>query len=209
MEAYALEHLSLLDAIRAIGPALASERDLAALPYHLQASMLFPYEEGLRFVCELHERGGWRAVDRAYRKLPASTAEILFQERYGRSVRPVDPPDPPSPGGSWKRIDRQALGAAELLWLFEAPGGDESRALGTARLRARAWAGGELHTWASGDRTAVALRLVGRPSDYPLCRSVKLWRTAARLDAVVRCSGREVRVGIAPDASTAARLVSS
>ena len=90
-----------------------------------------------------------------------------------------------------------------------APRGYRRGALGTARLRAGAWAGGELHAWASGDRTAVAFRLVNRPSDYPLCRSIKLWRTAARVKAVVRCVGRHVRVGIAPDKRTAARLVSS
>jgi hypothetical protein len=171
--------------------------------------MVFPYTEGLRFVCALHERGGWRAVDRAYRRLPASSAEILFPERYGGGEQPVDPPDPPAPGGAWRRVDREALGAADLLWLFEAPGGDENRALGDARERVRAWAGGELHVWARGRRTAVALRLVERTSRHRLCSSMKAWRAAARVEAAVRCSGRIVRVAVAPDAATVTRLASS
>jgi hypothetical protein len=209
MEVYALEHLSFADALRSIAPALASERELAGLPHVVQASMVFPYEEGLRFACALYERGGWPAVDRAYRKLPASSAEILFPERYGRGERPVDPPDPRAPGAGWRPLDRQALGAADLLTLFEAPGGEEDRALDDARERVRAWAGGEVHAWARGSRTAVGLALVDRRAGGGLCASMKAWRAAAQMEAVVRCSGRQVRVGVAPDARTAARLVSS
>ena len=209
MDVYALQHLSLVDAIRAIAPALASERQLRGLPFVIRASMLFPYEAGARFVCELRERGGWKSVDEAYRRPPRSSAEILFPERFGRGPGPVDPSDPPEPGPGWRRIDRQAFGAADLLWLFEAPGGDEDRALSGARDRVAAWAGGELRTWANGSMTAVALRLVDRGPGGRLCASVREWRAAARLDARISCPGREVRVGISRDERTAARLVSS
>jgi hypothetical protein len=209
MEAYAVDNLSLVDALRAIVPFLASEQELAVLPYYIQRGMLFPYDEGEEFVCELYRRGGWRAVDRAYRRLPASTAEILFPERYGSRDRPVDPPDPRGPGAAWKRIDRQAFGALDLLLLFEAPGDDRGRALDDAKRRAGSWAGGELHTWARGRRTAVAIRLVDRGRGRALCESMKAWRSAARVRAQIRCAGRHVRVGIAPDARTATRLVSS
>jgi hypothetical protein len=119
MEAYALEHLSLLDAIRAIGPALASERDLAALPYYLQASMLFPYEEGLRFVCELHERGGVRSTGRtgsSRRRPRRSCSRSATAGACGPLTRPTRrrpvargsastgrPSAPPSCSGSSKR----------------------------------------------------------------------------------------------------------
>jgi hypothetical protein len=209
MEAYAVDNLSFTDAVRAIVPALASERELAELPYYLRQGMVAPYEEGERFVCELYRRGGWRAVDRAYRRLPRSTAEILFPERYGRGARPVDPPDPLGPGPAWKHVDRQAFGAIDLLLLFEAPGDDEDRELNDARERAGSWAGGELHTWTRGKETAVALALVDRRGDGALCDSMKAWRAAAGVEAVVRCSIRQVRVGVAPDARTAARLASS
>ena len=207
MEIYALEHLSFRDALRSLAPAYIAEVELRRLPHVLRASLLFPYEEGARFVCDLHERGGWKAVDRAYRDPPGSSAEILFPERYGHAA--VDPADPPGLGGAWRRIDRQAFGAADLLWLLQAPGGDEDRALADVRDRVAAWTGGEVHTWASGRRTAVALRLVDRRPGGALCASMKAWRTAARLEAEIRCVGRSVRVGIAPDARIAARLVSS
>ena len=132
----------------------------------------------------------------------------MFPERYGRGVRPVDPPDPPSPGSAWKRVDRQAFGALDLLLLFEAPGGDEDRELNDARSRAGSWAGGELHPWMRGKQTAVALALVDRRSGGALCDSMKAWRQAARVESVVACSGRHVRVGVAPDGRIARRLVS-
>jgi hypothetical protein len=209
MWAYAVENVSLSDTFGALTQLLASERELAGLPHYLRNGMRFPYDEGVPFVCALYERGGWRAVDRAYRRPPASSAEVMFPERFWRGERPVDPPDPPTPGVGWRRIDRQALGAADLLLLFEAPGGDEERALDDVRERVAAWVGGELHAWARGDRTAVALGLVDRGGGRSLCESMKAWRAAARMSGVVRCSGRHVRVGIAPDAGTAARLVSS
>ena len=209
-DVYAADNLSLADAFTGIAPALASLRELAGLPHYIREGLFFPYDEGLRFVCELYRRGGWPAVNRAYRRLPPSSAAVMFPERYVRGERPVDPPDPREPGPGWRRIDRQAVGAADLLLLFEAPGGDAGHALDDARERVRAWAGGELHAWARGGRTAVALRLVERPAEHALCGSLEAWSVAARLRvAVVRCAGRHVRVGIAPDARTAERLASS
>ena len=141
--------------------------------------------------------------------MPASTAEILFPERYGRGARPIDPPDPPSPGPAWRKVDHQSFGALDLLLLFRAPGDEEDEELDDARERAGAWAGGELHTWARGKETAVALVLVDRRAEGELCESLKAWRAAAHLEGVVSCRGRNVRVGVAADAAIARRLVSS
>ena len=192
-DAYAVEHLSVRDALSA-GAAFAASDQAEQLPYYLRASMLFPYEQGLPFVCRVFSRGGWRAVDRAYRRPPTSTAQVLFPERYFRRERPVDPPDPPFPGRGWKRLDRAAFGAADLLWLFEAPGGKPSRALPSARRRAAAWAGGELSVWARGKKTTVTLTLAERRGAPDLCGSLRRWaRAASRPGAVVRCSGRIAR----------------
>jgi hypothetical protein len=197
MEAYATAHLSAGDAVSALGSALAAGGDLDKLPYYFQASSMFPYTEGLAFVCRVYTRGGWEAVDRAYRKPPRSTAEILFPEWYFARERVTDPPDPPSPGRGWKLLDRTAVGAADLLFFFEAPGGKTSRALSEARGRAAAWAGGEAYVWGRGRRTALALTLVERRGARGLCASVRAWlRAADRRGAVVRCSGRIVRASL-------------
>jgi hypothetical protein len=167
--------------------------------------------------------GGWDAVDAAYDDLPTTSAEILDPQRYGTGA--VDPRDPGDLGGDWRRGRTTTLGAADLLWLFEAPGDDTTRALEDARTRALAWTGGELAVWTSGGDTAVGVALTQRP-DGPLCDAVTTWyerafpdsteaptrreerlvREGGRQTAVVTCAGDEVRLGIGPDLATARAL---
>jgi hypothetical protein len=197
-EAFASEHLSLADAFRSLGPALASAREVDELPHYLRASMILPYADGLDFVCHVFERGGWKAVDRAYRRLPSTSAQILFPARYFAREQAADPPDARPPGGGWKLLDEQEFGAANLLWLFQAPGGETSRELSDARGRAAAWAGGELRVWGRRGTTAVILSLVERRGERDLCASMRAWLTAAGRRGVVRCSGRTIRASLHP-----------
>jgi hypothetical protein len=197
-DAFASEHLSAADAFRAVGPALAASDKFEQLPHYLQASTVFPYEEGLAFVCRLFERGGWKAVDRAYRRLPQTSAQIMFPGRYASRERAIDPPDAPSPGRGWRLAERQAFGAANLLWLLQAPGGDPAREPPDARERAAAWAGGELFLWQRGGRSRVTLTLVERPRERDLCASMREWFRAAQRKGAVRCSGRIIRANLHP-----------
>jgi hypothetical protein len=112
------------------------------------------------------------------------------------------------------------------MWLFEAPGGDESKALSDAKGRVESWAGGEVRLWSRGSRTALGIALVARVGSDELCRSVGEWYDAAfddsqvdsetgeqlardghRQDAVLWCSKDEVRLGIGPDIATARAIV--
>jgi hypothetical protein len=197
-DAFASEHLSAADALRAVGPVLAASDEFDKLPHYLQASTVFPYEEGLAFVCRLFERGGWRAVDRAYRRLPQTSAQIMFPGRYAARERAIDPPDAPSPGRGWRIVERQAFGAANLLWLLQAPGGDPAREPLDARERAAAWAGGELFLWQRGGTSRVTLTLAERRGERDLCASMREWFRAAQRKGVVRCSGRIIRANLHP-----------
>ena len=224
MQLYGLAHVALLDQLSGLSGALSSQEDLARLPYYLQRNLTFPYLDGLAFVCSLVAEGGWAAVDRAYDAPPATTAQVLFPERYRAGEAAVDPRDGPAPAGpSWRAAPVRAVGAAELQWLLEAPGGDTGEALDHPNQRVAAWAGGEMRLWTDGDRTAASLAFVQRPGETPLCATVVAWYQAAfpggqaveaggderlavdgaRQDAVVRCAGAEVRVGMAPDLATA------
>jgi hypothetical protein len=195
-EAFAREYLSLVDAFRSIGPALAAERRFEELPHYLQASTTFPYGDGVNFVCSVFEREGWKAVDRAYRRPPATSAQIMFPQRYFAREQAVDPPDARPPGRGWKLVDRQAFGAANLLWLFEAPGGDTGRGLSNARERAAAWAGGELRVFGRGGKTAVGVTLVERRGERGLCASMRAWFKAAERRGSIRCSGRIIHASL-------------
>jgi hypothetical protein len=218
-----------------IGPAailateLGGDTGLTRLPHYLQRSMIFPYIEGLSFVCRIYSSGGWGAVNEAYSDPPSTTAQIVFPERYSSGEEPIDPVDSRSPGARWKRTDVQALGAADLLFLFEAPGDDTEKALEEPVERAAAWGGGEVQLWSppGGLPTATAILLVQREGERGLCNSLRDWYRAAFPDASsapllpgermatsvptegasLRCVGDQIRLGIGPDLPSARRLV--
>ena len=200
--------------------ALADQRQLAQVPHYLAQSLQFPYIAGLGFVCDRFLDGGWQAVDASYDDLPTTSAQILDPARYPNPA--VDPRNPGQLGGDWKRARASTLGAADLLWLFQAPGNDRAVALDSARQLALSWTGGELVMWTTGDATAVGVALTQRAGG-PLCDAVTTWyerafpddtdappRSGERAvrdgkvqDGVVVCDGTEVRLGIAPDLPTA------
>ena len=227
MEAYLLRHGSVndqLDMLSELGPANKAQADLETYPYYFQRQLLFPYLDGLRFDCALYAKGGWKAVDAAYRKPPRTTAEVMFPGRYGE--KPKRPPQAVSPGPDWKRSLKSVIGAADLEWLFAAPGDDTSKSLADPRGAAAAWDGGEVTLWSRGRQTAVAIALRSRAADYRLCHSVAEWYAAfggtpnrdpavsrevrfhgKRQSAELRCSGRGVvKLGIGPTPSVAGRL---
>ena len=198
---------------------------LPSLPYVIEQSFVFPYLEGIGFVCALYRRGGWTAVDRAFERPPLSSAQILFPERYLARELPRQPEPLGRLPAPWKQ-GRFAgtFGAADLLWLFRAPRNDEGRALDGALDRARAWAGGRIEIWSSGADTAVGIALVQRRGSTRLCSSIGRWYQrafpdAARSGAADRlsfrgggqaaaliCRGNQVRLGIAPTVPLARRL---
>lgn len=211
------------------GTELAGAAGMTALPYYLERGMIFPYAEGLAFVCNLYREGGWSAVNEAYANPPTTTAQILFSERYESEEEAADPRDSVSPGPGWLNEEVRAFGAADLLFLFEAPGDRIDRALDQPKERAAGWAGGEVFLWGREDGlgTATGMVLVQRSGERSLCRSMKEWYRAAFPDAPqvrrlpgeqlaslgtdeaasLRCDGSEVRLGIADDLGTARRVI--
>ncbi|MGH2683672.1 MAG: hypothetical protein ACRDIX_10610 [Actinomycetota bacterium] len=206
-------------------PDQGSLTEIAQVPHYLARSMLFPYLEGLLFVCDLHVEGGWEAVNDAYLDPPTTSAQILFPERYEAGEEAVDPRDPGGLPAPWRRSEVSAFGAADLLFLFEAPGGDPAEALEGPLDLAAGWAGGEMHLWRRGEDSALGVALVQRPQERSLCDAVARWYGAAfggqdggaragetlaldggAQDAVLRCSGADVRLGIGPDLTAARAL---
>ena len=204
--------------------ARAAQRRLADVPHYVARSLDFPYLAGLRFACARYLEGGWKAVDAAYDRLPETSAEILDPQRYPTAA--VDVRGPGDPGGDWQRRRATTFGAADLLWLFEAPGDDTSQAIDGPREQALAWTGGELTLWTDEDATAVGLALT-QTADGPLCDALVTWYERAfpaatdaptRRDermiregddqtAVITCVDEDVRMGIGPDLDTARALV--
>lgn len=222
MQRFMLQQVGLLDQIgSALSPeAAASQEDLDKVPSYLRNQLLFPYTSGLAYTCRLSADGGWKAVDAAYDDTPLTTAEILFDDRA--NVAPAATSPVPSPGDGWEEARTDTFGAAPLLWLFQAPGGDEALAIADPKAASARWDGGDLTLFTKGPRSALGLSLVDRQDGGALCDSVRDWYGAAFGEgtttgavttfadggrhAELRCDGRDVRLGIAPDAATATAL---
>lgn len=221
------QHLPLDELLALQSASGQTSADLDALPHFVARQLEFPYLKGMTFTCDVFLDGGWDAVDATYADVPTTTAQILFPDRYRAGEAAIDVRDPAGPGGDWQPLRTDTFGAADLLFLLEAPGDDESVALSDPKDRVAAWAGGEVTVWGDGERTAVALMLADRGDGAaPLCDTVTDFYAAAFQDAqaaeeggrtvftgadqsaVVSCSGSEVALGIGPDTATAAAAVS-
>lgn len=228
MEEYLEVGFSTIDRLLLAGESASLLDQLAGmteLPHFVQESLLFPYEEGAAFVRTLRDGGGWPAVDAAYTDPPRTTAQVLYPEQYVARLAPVTPSATAVLPAPWTLARTTTFGAADLVLLFEAPGGDPGRALTDARELGRAWRGGRLDLWIADGRTAASVVLA---TDGPgLCDAVTTWldradptaRTApgpgdtavVRGDArqaAVACTADEVRMGMADAAAEAAALAS-
>jgi hypothetical protein len=191
-----------------------------AAPAAVRESMLFPYQEGLRFVQALYQRGGWAAVDRAYRDPPRTTEQLLHPERY---LGPRDQPQPvPVPdlsgrlGGGWRPAADTSFGEFDARLLLRGESG--SAGAGSA---AEGWDGGRLRTFQRGNGTALVIRTVwdSRAEAAEFCRAMTTWATSrfgpaasarrwsgAGQQTTLRCSGDRAAWLSAPDRPTLDRL---
>ncbi|GMU52252.1 MAG: hypothetical protein AMXMBFR33_13980 [Candidatus Xenobia bacterium] len=80
-------------------------------PPFIQKLVGDPYFRGMSFCKALRRTGGWKKVDQAYRRLPASSEQVLHPERYLRNDRPAslsfNLPDPPA---GWKYLGCDVAG---------------------------------------------------------------------------------------------------
>jgi hypothetical protein len=63
--------------------------ELNKAPRVLRETLLFPYEDGEKWVSVLYKQGGWQRVSKAFDELPLSTEQILHPEKYFAHEAPV------------------------------------------------------------------------------------------------------------------------
>lgn len=86
---------------------------LDGAPPFIVATLLFPYDEGARFVTALYDEGGWDLVNEAYVNVPQSTEQILHPEKYLEGEAPVEVGvnDPlPVLGPEWEILEVNTFG---------------------------------------------------------------------------------------------------
>jgi hypothetical protein len=190
MQRYLAERLTPSEqADAALAAAADSTPRRDAAPAVIRESMLFPYQEGLRFVRVLYQRGGWAAVDRAYRDPPTSTEQLLHPERYLTSRdQPQAVPVPNLSGrlgGGWRSGVEVSFGELDARLLLQ-----EELAVASAETAAEGWDGGRLRTFQRGNRTALALRTVWDSSAEAtqFCGTMSGW-ARARFGSATRSAG--------------------
>jgi hypothetical protein len=127
------------------------------VPPFIAELQAYPYSDGQRFVDALADEGGPAAVDRALRRFPTTTEQILHPSKYpGEVGEPVDVPDfSPTFGPTWRDHDVMVVGEVWLRTLLnlrlEEPAAADAAA---------GWGGGIYRAWSDGDDVAVILSTV-------------------------------------------------
>jgi len=157
-------------------------------PEILQRSLVVPYVDGMRFVQAMHRRGGWRAVDQAYARLPASTEQLLHLDKYDDDERPLEVPEVKLLDG-YRALDRDTMGEQALRILID------QWAPGLASAAAAGW---------GGDRYAVMRAATEKGTHYAFALHVRMDTEA---DAVeLEEAVHEPGMGALPPRGKAAKL---
>lgn len=118
-------------------------------PPYIRDSLLFPYEEGRKFVDVIYEEGGFAAVNKAFENVPASTEVIMHPGKYleGEEVIPVEVPDMSAElGEGWELAYDNVLGEFDIMELFKPYlSGSETD------LASEGWGGNNYHYYRNGD----------------------------------------------------------
>ncbi len=115
----------------------APQAALDALPPIARIALTFPYENGLAWVMGLQQKGGWEAVDAAWKDPPASTEQILHPGKYAAGEKPVEVALPAGlakrMGAGWRLTMEDTFGELGLrTWLAQvgAPAAADAAAAG-------------------------------------------------------------------------------
>ena len=140
----------------------------AKAPHVMRTSLVAPYIYGTLFVHALRRKGGWAAVDQAWRNLPTTTEQILHVEKWRIHEAPLDVNTPGftalgatagattgvSAGDGWKVSDDDSFGELGLRVAFE-----EWMGADDAKEAAGGWGGDRALLVENGARSAIAIHV--------------------------------------------------
>ncbi len=114
------------------------------VPPIIHRSLKASYIDGLTFVHQLRHRGGFAAVDEAWKRPPITTEQVLHLDKYDSAEEPlaVPVPDPPTP--DHELILHDTWGEQNLRLVFE-----EWMPREEAELAAAGWGGDRIVTYGS------------------------------------------------------------
>jgi hypothetical protein len=144
------------DALRELLASGMNIGDVQSVPHILRSTLIAPYMEGLGFVHELRRKGNWKAVDRAWERLPTTTEQILHIDKWEASEGPITIPAPTALalGEGWKKDDEDSFGELGFALTFA-----EWMDVEEARKAAAGWGGDRTSVYTKGDQIAHAVHL--------------------------------------------------
>ena len=107
------------------------------LPEFFVKELIFPYVAGATFIQHIKSRGGWAAVDEAYKRLPDTTSEILHPgfDAAPRARLGADRPETRDVPGNARHLYSDTFGEWMVRTLLERGGGEASAAASLAAER--------------------------------------------------------------------------
>lgn len=124
------------------------------VPGIIVRSIVAPYRDGLAFVHYLRNRGGWKAVDAAWKRVPTTTEQIIHPEKYEAAEASFNVEIPAAPGAGWDVTYHDVMGEQSLRVLLE-----EWLDPRRSAVAASGWGGDRVAVYAKGEERAVAWTL--------------------------------------------------
>jgi hypothetical protein len=216
MTQWASANLSQQDLLEVISSSSdpAVQAVMEQTPAILRDTLTFPYTTGFGFVTATQSAGGWPAVDALFKRMPASTEQILHADKYRDGEAPVDvalPADLATRlGAGWSVPMLDTFGEYQLsIWLREAgvPAADVSSA--TA-----GWGGDRLavirgpdDAWSVVMQTAWDTEADAR--EFEAAATTALDKSGGQGRVLPGAGGKTRWVLIASDAETAGKVASA
>ena len=124
------------------------------VPQALADALVDPYVEGMRFVWSLYARGGWDAVNAAWRAPPETTEQLLHLAKYDRREPPLPLPKASAPPAGFTVLTQGPVGELDLRdWLGAFLPFDEASAV------ASGWGNGRVELFGRGAERALRVHV--------------------------------------------------
>jgi transcriptional regulator of met regulon len=106
-------------------------------PLYLRESLVFPYDEGMKFQDAVYHKLGRKSFDEIFNRAPRSTQQILHPETYIEDEKPQDPEPPALDKKTFRIINDGSVGEFDHSMLLRQFVGDKE-----GRAAAGHWRGG-------------------------------------------------------------------
>lgn len=182
-----VEQITTDAAVEALVGSAPDDGALARAPPIVRVGLVMPYLAGLGFVRALHARGGWRAVDEAFHRLPRSTEQILHPDSYLRDEAPEEVALPPLEG--WRLVHEDTLGELELsVFLARDTGRD------LAPEAARGWGGDRVGLYEGPEGREAIVWITTWDDEAAAARVERALRRTPRPEESVHRHGRSIAI---------------